>query len=101
METGNFLLLAPKKKAPGTANPGVFLFSEGHPRSGEPIKLAFGDPEAIVNPISPARPLRNLERPQELPLYPAAHRITRDTPPRGDFFHRQPLLNGIHTCLQT
>ena len=78
---------------------GAFLGS--HVGSGEPIKLALGDSEAVVNPTPPVRPTRELESPQELPLYPAAHRIARHATPRSNFLDRVPLLIGIHTCLQT
>jgi len=76
-------------------------FSGSHVGSGEPIKLALGDSEAVVNPTPPIRPTRELESPQELPLYPATHRIARYATHCSHFLDRQPLLIGIHTCLQT
>jgi len=48
-------------------------YSGSHVGSGEPIKLALGDSEALVNPRPPVRPTRELESPQELALYPSAH----------------------------
>ena len=48
-------------------------YSGSHVGSGEPIKLALGDSEAVINPTPPIRPTRELESPQELALYPSAH----------------------------